>query len=170
MRFILHYYFFFFFSSRRRHTRSLRDWSSDVCSSDLAPDQGGGRVHAQGLAQSIGVEGPARIPRMMHGPLEFDAVEGRRTVLETDHRDETLRLGPGADRSRRRNTTGRDHVSEPNSGPAAGQPTTGYPSVTTNTRVNSCPTSCLAPPTVFRPDVFQRNRGQVVHALTFGNA
>src|SRR6267378_1891348 len=27
--------FCFFFSSRRRHTRSLRDWSSDVCSSDL---------------------------------------------------------------------------------------------------------------------------------------
>src|SRR5437868_14741457 len=29
------YFFFFFFSSRRRHTRSKRDWSSDVCSSDL---------------------------------------------------------------------------------------------------------------------------------------
>src|SRR5690349_23524353 len=28
-------FIFFFFSSRRRHTRSLRDWSSDVCSSDL---------------------------------------------------------------------------------------------------------------------------------------
>src|SRR5204862_3096553 len=28
-------FMFFFFSSRRRHTRSLRDWSSDVCSSDL---------------------------------------------------------------------------------------------------------------------------------------
>src|SRR5438105_11946478 len=28
---------FFFFSSRRRHTRSTRDWSSDVCSSDLHP-------------------------------------------------------------------------------------------------------------------------------------
>src|SRR5438105_13559707 len=28
-------FFFFFFSSRRRHTRSTRDWSSDVCSSDL---------------------------------------------------------------------------------------------------------------------------------------
>src|SRR5699024_11913650 len=27
--------FLFFFSSRRRHTRSKRDWSSDVCSSDL---------------------------------------------------------------------------------------------------------------------------------------
>src|SRR2546422_11336463 len=28
---------FFFFSSRRRHTRCSRDWSSDVCSSDLTP-------------------------------------------------------------------------------------------------------------------------------------
>src|SRR2546430_13959877 len=28
--------FFFFFSSRRRHTRFDCDWSSDVCSSDLA--------------------------------------------------------------------------------------------------------------------------------------
>src|SRR3712207_9287904 len=30
-------FFFFFFSSRRRHTRYWRDWSSDVCSSDLQP-------------------------------------------------------------------------------------------------------------------------------------
>src|SRR5690349_16036639 len=28
----------FFFSSRRRHTRSLRDWSSDVCSEGLTRD------------------------------------------------------------------------------------------------------------------------------------
>src|SRR5690606_39970440 len=31
---------FFFFSSRRRHTRFSRDWSSDVCSSDLALRRG----------------------------------------------------------------------------------------------------------------------------------
>src|SRR3712207_4569955 len=31
------YLCFFFFSSRRRHTRYWRDWSSDVCSSDLDP-------------------------------------------------------------------------------------------------------------------------------------
>src|SRR3712207_7720714 len=31
----VYYIFFFFFSSRRRHTRYWRDWSSDVCSSDL---------------------------------------------------------------------------------------------------------------------------------------
>src|SRR5690606_41061397 len=29
---------FFFFSSRRRHTRFSRDWSSDVCSSDLSAE------------------------------------------------------------------------------------------------------------------------------------
>src|SRR5207248_4828011 len=32
------FFLFFFFSSRRRHTRSYGDWSSDVCSSDLAGD------------------------------------------------------------------------------------------------------------------------------------
>src|SRR5438132_5057746 len=34
------FFLFFFFSSRRRHTRSLCDWSSDVCSSDLCDISG----------------------------------------------------------------------------------------------------------------------------------
>src|SRR3712207_8115465 len=38
---------FFFFSSRRRHTRYWRDWSSDVCSSDL--------VEATRLECSVGI-------------------------------------------------------------------------------------------------------------------
>src|SRR5699024_11691911 len=46
---------FFFFSSRRRHTRSKRDWSSDVCSSDLGaaqcPHQVGGAVGVVGCTQ-----------------------------------------------------------------------------------------------------------------------
>src|SRR3712207_8638609 len=33
------YCLLFFFSSRRRHTRYWRDWSSDVCSSDLKPSK-----------------------------------------------------------------------------------------------------------------------------------
>src|SRR5205807_4418881 len=33
--------FVFFFSSRRRHTRLQGDWSSDVCSSDLAKNRSG---------------------------------------------------------------------------------------------------------------------------------
>src|SRR2546429_9490029 len=36
---LLSYDLFFFFSSRRRHTRCSRDWSSDVCSSDLHESQ-----------------------------------------------------------------------------------------------------------------------------------
>src|SRR5687768_14471551 len=40
---------FFFFSSRRRHTRCSRDWSSDVCSSDLGTPNG--RIWAQGTAR-----------------------------------------------------------------------------------------------------------------------
>src|SRR2546429_7537010 len=36
----------FFFSSRRRHTRCSRDWSSDVCSSDLLGERGMGFVQA----------------------------------------------------------------------------------------------------------------------------
>src|SRR6266508_4982669 len=42
------YMFFFFFSSRRRHTRWPRDWSSDVCSSDLAGTLGAEEVLAGG--------------------------------------------------------------------------------------------------------------------------
>src|SRR5207249_8762183 len=43
----------FFFSSRRRHTRSKRDWSSDVCSSDLSC----GSVDSTGLYKA-----PAAVP------------------------------------------------------------------------------------------------------------
>src|SRR5699024_11759706 len=35
----------FFFSSRRRHTRSKRDWSSDVCSSDLVAAVSAGAMY-----------------------------------------------------------------------------------------------------------------------------
>src|SRR3712207_8435028 len=43
--------YFFFFSSRRRHTRYWRDWSSDVCSSDLPADF----RDAKALASYVGV-------------------------------------------------------------------------------------------------------------------
>src|SRR3712207_173983 len=42
---------FFFFSSRRRHTRYWRDWSSDVCSSDLQRGALFNTVHA--LARAV---------------------------------------------------------------------------------------------------------------------
>src|SRR5258707_2125091 len=45
---------FFFFSSRRRHTRYWRDWSSDVCSSDLATFELGVRYVLEGSVRKAG--------------------------------------------------------------------------------------------------------------------
>src|SRR5256886_6930032 len=50
--------FFFFFSSRRRHTRFDCDWSSDVCSSDLATEELGRKVLEQQL-EAAKLEGRA---------------------------------------------------------------------------------------------------------------
>src|SRR5699024_11344682 len=57
---------FFFFSSRRRHTRSKRDWSSDVCSSDLSqipgsrPGAGAVRFTNRACATRAGAVAPYR--------------------------------------------------------------------------------------------------------------
>src|SRR6266436_1880992 len=49
-------FFCFFFSSRRRHTRCSRDWSSDVCSSDL---RGPGRtLHPMTICHRCGQDNP----------------------------------------------------------------------------------------------------------------
>src|SRR3989449_2203270 len=51
---------FFFFSSRRRHTRCSRDWSSDVCSSDLAPSgKPEGKVKAKDAKMKVRDEASA---------------------------------------------------------------------------------------------------------------
>src|SRR6266498_5844252 len=50
--------FSFFFSSRRRHTRCGRDWSSDVCSSDL---------------RFARLQGPVRAAAMKFGSGDLDA-------------------------------------------------------------------------------------------------
>src|SRR5207245_5838166 len=60
----------FFFSSRRRHTRCYRDWSSDVCSSDLAKDGAG--QHEEELLrgepehQAHGEDAHERLPHLRH--------------------------------------------------------------------------------------------------------
>src|SRR5206468_5131772 len=64
--------FFFFFSSRRRHTRSDRDWSSDVCSSDLGvppasvPDPAALAMLAR-RAGAVDLCGAGRPPRERRG-------------------------------------------------------------------------------------------------------
>src|SRR5690606_39388800 len=60
---------FFFFSSRRRHTRFSRDWSSDVCSSDLTAN-GALTLHIARALKRIGLNWGADI-----GLLGFDELE-----------------------------------------------------------------------------------------------
>src|SRR5690606_39614735 len=48
----------FFFSSRRRHTRFSRDWSSDVCSSDLATIANEAATQAVALGVVVGAHLP----------------------------------------------------------------------------------------------------------------
>src|SRR4029453_17831459 len=57
-------FFFFFFSSRRRHTRSLCDWSSDVCSSDLKAHRDRLREESDDMA-NIAIHGFGRIGRSL---------------------------------------------------------------------------------------------------------
>src|SRR6185295_20424418 len=52
--------FFFFFSSRRRHTRYWRDWSSDVCSSDLPEEAADNRRGWAGCSRHLQRAGARR--------------------------------------------------------------------------------------------------------------
>src|SRR5438034_5567418 len=74
----------FFFSSRRRHTRSLCDWSSDVCSSDL-------QEKVAGLARSNLLHQGAELAYLLRHDPEFRSVRrdhlveaGRRVRLKDD--------------------------------------------------------------------------------------
>src|SRR3712207_7150901 len=84
---------FFFFSSRRRHTRYWRDWSSDVCSSDL------GEVHGQGAARAGGgrrgggeAQASQRRSQGGQGSQAQAAVCGR-SGARTQERSEERRVG-----------------------------------------------------------------------------
>src|SRR5215813_14185805 len=74
---------FFFFSSRRRHTRCGRDWSSDVCSSDLDH-----RLFVDALALLLGHDERLEvIGTASDGPTAIDlVVDGRAEVAVIDVR------------------------------------------------------------------------------------
>src|SRR5207247_4977384 len=67
--------YYFFFSSRRRHTRSTRDWSSDVCSSDLI-----GEIDHDTLRRGIVAD------RVAHEAGAHEDI-GRRASYQRDGRD-----------------------------------------------------------------------------------
>src|SRR5438034_8574536 len=87
--YIFLFFLFFFFSSRRRHTRSLCDWSSDVCSSDLRRSS---RPRSPGspVAVSIGLsayrEAPPAFARAGLHPIPPWPDKGRKQLRsETMH-------------------------------------------------------------------------------------
>src|SRR5690242_21040347 len=86
----------FFFSSRRRHTRLTCDWSSDVCSSDLAGVErrrGAGLVGLLvALERSIGHAVRERLRPAVAVSLDLD-VELRRQRVDDRDRSEERRVG-----------------------------------------------------------------------------
>src|SRR3712207_8029221 len=81
-------FFFFFFSSRRRHTRYWRDWSSDVCSSDLwdgMTERKFGRIvnigSVNGQAGQYGQVNYAAAKSGIHGFTKALAQEGARAGI-----------------------------------------------------------------------------------------
>src|SRR5437660_10101990 len=76
----------FFFSSRRRHTRWPRDWSSDVCSSDLA----GGAAPHPAAAAAGGLRARDRPPLQ---PAVQAQLRPRHRLLPAGLRSEERRVG-----------------------------------------------------------------------------
>src|SRR2546422_9186977 len=74
-------FLFFFFSSRRRHTRCSRDWSSDVCSSDLSLLEAHREVQAFGRKLALFSE---------RAPIAVFEVDPQATILDMNPAAENL--------------------------------------------------------------------------------
>src|SRR5690606_39711511 len=106
----LHFLRLFFFSSRRRHTRFSRDWSSDVCSSDLSSiediieDARNGRPYILVDAEDRENEGDIVIPAQFATPEQINFMiryaRGLVCLAMTAERAKQLRLPPMAAENR----------------------------------------------------------------------
>src|SRR5207249_10214110 len=86
----------FFFSSRRRHTRSKRDWSSDVCSSDLVTVEHlrhQDRLMIDDLVGGPGVVALADVPVAERCPRQHVHRPGAGAVSLAAPRSEERRVG-----------------------------------------------------------------------------
>src|SRR3989337_973353 len=69
-----------FFSSRRRHTRCYRDWSSEVCSSDLIPDREGADLDMDAVLSAAAESGVALEISAHPARLDLSDVHARRAI------------------------------------------------------------------------------------------
>src|SRR5699024_3047116 len=70
----------FFFSSRRRHTRSKRDWSSDVCSSDLGNRVGVIHQGARQVLRGAGIDDRHAAQHLAHDDLDVLVVDSHTLI------------------------------------------------------------------------------------------
>src|SRR5699024_11229659 len=87
-------YFFFFFSSRRRHTSSKRDWSSDVCSSDLLFQHHINVTHISEVLHTCQLHDDTNVAKHIMETYDYDCLgveDGGRVVGYIDKAG----LGPG---------------------------------------------------------------------------
>src|SRR2546421_8967581 len=82
----------FFFSSRRRHTRSDRDWSSDVCSSDLLPINQRDYINFALTTSTVTRDNGRPIGPAPTSGLNFGGQRGRSNLVQVD-RSEERRVG-----------------------------------------------------------------------------
>src|SRR5690606_40813412 len=95
----------FFFSSRRRHTRFSRDWSSDVCSSDLPVQMTQARQLAGQTARRLGFP-PSVVDRVVLAASELGtnlmkyATDGQLVIVPSPGGLDVLAIdrGPGIER------------------------------------------------------------------------
>src|SRR5439155_15176377 len=83
----------FFFSSRRRHTRWPRDWSSDVCSSDLSRSEQPSPSSRGQLACDRVLDPPAELGDVLVERHVEGVDSALSPVLDGDRRSEERRVG-----------------------------------------------------------------------------
>src|SRR3989449_11641392 len=110
---------FFFFSSRRRHTRCSRDWSSDVCSSDLYQDDEYGKSILAALEKDLGRHGLKLVATesVKRGVTDVSAQMAKLQAARPDVLFLVLTPGPGAQALRERQKIGWIEVVMVSSGP-----------------------------------------------------
>src|SRR5437868_13920505 len=98
----------FFFSSRRRHTRSKRDWSSDVCSSDLSVAfvVNSGDVDATLAKAATVVKATYLHPYQMHGSMGASCAVADRSEERRVGKECRSRWLPAPEKKRMRSMVG----------------------------------------------------------------
>src|SRR5690606_39829833 len=93
---------YFFFSSRRRHTRFSRDWSSDVCSSDLSA-----MLTAVMISSTVTSPSLPQSPR--HCAAALIGARKTKTAIARNSRKRGMRVPPNSDERSEERRVGKEY-------------------------------------------------------------